>query len=377
MKKVLVFALVLLLIFSLPTTVHADLQQDLEEQVDAGLDNLDFSQVNDLVGDLVGDVIVKIQQIVNGQFDNAESFLQMIFMLLGESISSLLPQLVSLFVVLVLVGIVRATSGGLISQSTDQIVSFVGKSVILLTLISMFVDVFRQVSETINQLTALSNVSMPILLTLVVANGSSNISAVCQPSMVMFSGVIIGIVQKILLPLTASGVAFSFVSNLSQNVKVTQMATFLNKSASWILGILFTVFSAFTSVQGITASTMDGISYRMAKFTTKNYIPILGGYISDGFDIVVASTSLIKNSFGLVLLIAVALMVVKPFLYILSINLGLQAVSALSEPITADNCSGVFVGVCKSLTFLSALLVAVAFMFCILVIVAISCANGV
>jgi stage III sporulation protein AE len=155
------------------------------------------------------------------------------------------------------------------------------------------------------------------------------------------------------------------------------MASFLHNSSLWILGILFTLFSAFTSVQGIAAATMDGLSYRMAKFTAKNYIPILGGYISDGFDIVVASTSLIKNSFGAVLLIVVAVMVLKPLISIVSLNLGLQAVTALSEPVVADNCVEMFSGLRKCLTFLSALVVAVAFMFCILVIVAISCANGV
>ena len=60
-----------------------------------------------------------------------------------------------------------------------------------------------------------------------------------------------------------------------------------------------------------------------------------------------------------------------------SLNLGLQAVTALSEPVVADNCVEMFSGLRKCLTFLSALVVAVAFMFCILVIVAISCANGV
>ena len=115
----------------------------------------------------------------------------------------------------------------------------------------------------------------------------------------------------------------------------------------------------------------------MAKFTAKNYIPILGGYVSDGFDIVLASTSLIKNSFGVVLLTVVVLMIAKPFLTILTLNLGLQAVSALSEPVVEGSNSKIFASITKSLTFLSALLIAVAFMFAILVIVAISCANGV
>lgn len=376
MKKLLILILLLVLV-CLPSTAHADLHQDLIDQVDEGLSKLDFSEVNNIIGDYIGDIVQKVKALIGGNFDSVESFLQMAIEIGGNSLNQLLPKLVSLFVVMVLVGLVRKTSGGLISTGTEEIVSFVGKAVMLVTLISLFIDVFAQVEKVICQLSALSETSMPILLTLVVANGSSNISAVCQPSMVMFSGTITGIVRNLLLPLALSAVAFAFVSSLSHGVKITKMASFLHNSSLWILGILFTLFSAFTSVQGIAAATMDGLSYRMAKFTAKNYIPILGGYISDGFDIVVASTSLIKNSFGAVLLIVVAVMVLKPLISIVSLNLGLQAVTALSEPVVADNCVEMFSGLRKCLTFLSALVVAVAFMFCILVIVAISCANGV
>ena len=376
MKKLTILILLLLAI-SFPQVAYADLQQDLTEQVQTGLGNIDFSQVETVSGGYIGDIVEKISQIINGEFDSVQNFFEMIFALFSRSLADILPKLVSIFVILVLVGLMRKTSGGFISPATDTVVSFVGRAVILVTLISLFGDVFNQVSQILADLAVLADASMPILLTLIVANGSTNLSAVCQPSMVMFSGVIIGVVRNVLLPLTLTATAFSFVSNLSQNVKMTKLSTFLNNTSSWILGILFTVFSAFTSVQGITAATMDGVSYRMAKFTAKNYIPILGGYVSDGFDIVLASTSLIKNSFGVVLLTVVVLMIAKPFLTILTLNLGLQAVSALSEPVVEGSNSKIFASITKSLTFLSALLIAVAFMFAILVIVAISCANGV
>lgn len=374
MKK-LAILVILLIIVAIPQVAYADLQQDLNEQVQTGLGNLDFSQVESIGGSYVGSIVQKISQIINGEFDSAQSFVEMIFALFSQNLADILPKLISIFVILVLVGLMRKTSGGFISPATDTVVSFVGRAVVLVTLVSMFQDIFQQVSQILADLSMFADASMPILLTLIVANGSKNLSAVCQPSMMMFSGIIIGVVRNVLLPLTLASTAFSFVSNLSQNVKMTKLSAFLGNTSSWILGILFTVFSAFTSVQGITASTMDGVSYRMAKFTAKNYIPILGGYVSDGFDIVLASTSLIKNSFGVVLLIVVVLMIAKPFFTILTLNLGLQAVSALSEPVVESSNTKIFTSITKSLTFLSALLVAVAFMFSILVIVAISCAN--
>ena len=199
MRKLFI-ALLLLVVVSLPTVAHADLQEDLTNQVEQGLGNLDFSQVDTIANGYIGNIIDKIQRIINGEFDSVQSFLQMLFALLGSNIASLLPKLISIFVVLILVGLMRKTSGGFISQSTDNIVSFVGRAVVLVTLISLFTDAFSQVNNVLSQLSLLCDTSMPILLTLIVANGSTNLSAVCQPSMVMFSGTIISIVRNVLVP---------------------------------------------------------------------------------------------------------------------------------------------------------------------------------
>ena len=202
-------------------------------------------------------------------------------------------------------------------------------------------------------------------------------SSVCQPSMVMFATGVIEIVRCAVLPLSIFALVFSVVSNISSNVKVSKASSFFNNTASWILGILFMLFSAFTTVQGISASTIDGISFRAAKFATKSYIPILGGYLADGFDIVVASTSLIKNAFGAVTLLILLFIVLKPLVTVLCVNLGLQAIVALSEPIVDERYTKILGGMSKSLTFLSVLVLAVSFMFAILILVAICSANGV
>ena len=203
------------------------------------------------------------------------------------------------------------------------------------------------------------------------------VSSVCQPSMVMFSIGVIEIIRNVVLPLSIFALVFSVVSNISSNVKVSKASTFLNSASNWVLGIVFMLFSAFTSVQGISAASIDGVSYRAAKFATKSYIPILGGYLADGFDIVVASTSLIKNAFGAVTLLMLLFTLIKPLIAILCVNLGLQAVAALAEPIVDDKYVKMLSGISKTLTFLAVLIIAVAFMFCILALIAICCANGV
>lgn len=377
MRLRVIVILTLIIIVCLPCIAHADVVSDLEDNVEEGLGNIDFSPVDNVAEGFFGSVAEKIQSIINGDFDSAESFWKIIGSLFSQTVKGLMPELISIFVVLVILGLIRRTNGGLISESTDSVVSFVGVTVVLLSILSMVVDCYRQVYQMLSGVSILAEVTAPILLTLLIANGGNTVSSVCQPSMVMFSTGVIEIIKNIVLPLSIFALVFAAVSNISSNVRVSKASSFLNNTAGWVLGIVFMLFSAVTTVQGISAASIDGVSYRAAKFATKNYIPILGGYLAEGFDIVVASTTLIKNAFGVVSLLILLFMIIQPLVAILSVNLGLQAVAALSEPIVDSKYVKILGGVSKTLTFLSVLVLAVSFMFCILMFIAICCANGV
>ena len=376
MKRLLIL-LVLSVTLCLPVYARADVMDDLANNIDEGMNNIDFSAVDDVAGDFFDDVAAKVRSIINGEFDNTDSFFAVLSTLFGEGIRDLLPELISVFVVLVVLGLIRKTGGGMISDSTDSVVSFVGVTVVLVSVLSMIADIYRQIFTMLNQVATLAEVSSPILLTLLVANGGNAVSSVCQPSMVMFSTTVIEIIRSAVLPLSVFALVFAVVSNISSNVRVSKASSFFNNASGWILGVLFMLFSAVTTVQGISAAAIDGVSYRAAKFATKSYIPILGGYLADGFDMIAASTSLIKNAFGVVALLILLFTAIRPIVGTLCLNLGLQAVAAISEPIVDEKYVKILGGMSKTLTFLTVLVIAVCFMFAILIMIAICTTNGV
>ena len=375
--KIVVILIILVVVTFSPKIAFADTLNDLENEIKDNIDEIDFSGVDKVADENIGGIANKVLSIINGEFDNAETFLSLFASLINDGLKSTMPSLVALFAIIVIMGLIRRTSGGMISNSTNEVINFVGVTAVLLTVLVLITSAYRQIYTLLSEVSALSEASMPILLTLLIANGGNVASTVCQPSMVMFSTVVIKIIQTVVLPLSVFAMVFAIVGNISSNIKVGKMSSFISSTSNWILGCLFMVYSAFTSVQGITAASIDGVSYRAAKFATKSYIPILGGYLADGFDVVVASTSLIKNAFGVVALLVLLFMTVKPLVSVLSVNLGLQCVAALCEPIADDGYVKILGGVSKTLTFLTVLVFAVAFMFCILMLIAINCANGV
>ena len=103
----------------------------------------------------------------------------------------------------------------------------------------------------------------------------------------------------------------------------------------------------------------------ITKYTMKSYIPIMGGYLSDGMDIILSSTLLIKNSLGLVGVLMIISVILSPILEIVVFSLLLKLVSAILQPIGNTKISNFLTSSSKTVTMLSTCLIAVGFMYLI------------
>lgn len=374
MKKVII-VFVIGLVFLPFAKVSADTLDQLSETVDETLDLLDLTDIESVTAEVIDDFYGKIQQIINGNFDDINSVWQMFWQLLYSSLTEISASVISVGIVIIILGLVKNSSDGLIGKNTQSVIRLVGISVVVTAIAKLLIGIYGEVFQLMDKFSALSHASFPIILTLLVANGGNAVSSVCQPSMVMFSSVIVELIRNVILPLSIISIIFIAVGCISHNIKLDKTSTTLQGISKWLLSIVFMFFSAFTSIQGIAASNIDTISFRAAKFAAKNYVPILGGYLAEGFDMVVASTTLVKNSFGIVCMIAIFLLIVKPVVTILITNLSLQILGSVCQPIVDEAYINIFTKVGKSLSFLAILIVAVAFMFCILLFISICCCN--
>ena len=137
----------------------------------------------------------------------------------------------------------------------------------------------------------------------------------------------------------------------------------------------FFVFMAFLSVQGITASVYDGISIRTTKFALSKYVPVIGGYLSEGFNLIMAGSVLIKNSLGLTALILLLLTVVPYIIRITLLSLTLRLTAAISEPLGSSEITGVIGSFGKNLTVLIAIILGVTFMYFVFIMLIIATGN--
>lgn len=358
--------------------------EDVSTEVDNQLGDLDFSDLEDLLAGLdeeqlkiFGDssFVDKIKMIINGEFKElGNTVISATINLVLKQILDFLP----LVATILAIGILSSMLGNLRSgkdKSLGDVIHFVCYALVLVLISSAVMQMLNLSRSTLETMKAEIDILFPILLTLMTAIGGTVSVSVYQPAIALLSGSIMQIFNLVLVPIFIFSLVFAVISNLTSTVKLEKFNSFLNSSFKWLVGSMFTIFIAFMSIQGITAGSHDGISVKTAKFALKSYVPILGGYLADGFNVIVASSVLIKNAIGACGLLLIFVSVLSPILTIVIFSLLLKLTASILEPLSDGRISSFLFSVSKSLTMLLVILIGVAFMFLIITALIMCSAN--
>ncbi len=353
-----------------------DLEKELEDEVENQLSNLDFSELESVLGNLSknaknlfasGSFVEKLETVITGKYaENSTSFFSAIMSIFFDGLKGFLPIIACIISISILGGMVANLKPITNGKSIGGIVHFVTYGVVIIFLGTTLVELLRITTTTLMTVKAMFDVIFPILLTLLTAVGGSVSVGIYQPAIALLSNVFVSLITYVLLPLFIFSIVFSIVGNLSNNVRLDKFVSFLQSTFKWLVGLCFTIFLGFVSIQGVMAGAVDGLSIRTAKYAIKSYIPIVGGYVSDGLSIVLASSMLIKNAVGGVGLFLLLATIASPVINLVLFMLSLKFMAGIIEPI-GDHKIANFVGdISKSMSLLIALLVAVAFMYLVL-----------
>lgn len=353
-----------------------EIEKELEEEISSQLSNLDFSDVESVLDSLTLEAktlfssesfLDKVNYVISGEYaESSESFFSAVTSIFWKDLKNYLPIIATIISVAILGGMVsalRPVTGG---KSIGNVVHFVTYGVILVFLGTTITQIVTLTQNTLTSIKGMFDGIFPILLTLLTALGGSVSVGIYQPAIALLGNLFVSLITYFLLPLFIFSIVFSIVGNLSQNTRLDKFVSFLQSLFKWTIGLCFTIFLGFVSIQGIMAGAVDGLSIRTAKYAIKSYIPIVGGYVSDGLAIIMASSSLIKNAVGGVGLFVLLATVISPILSIAIFMLALKFMAGIIEPIGDKKISGFLSDMSKSMSLLVALLVAVSFMYMVM-----------
>ena len=367
---------------SATTTAEEEIKEELEKNVDKNLNDIDFSELIEFENGLgknvyEGGITKLIKDIIAGEYSGgfADTF-NMIINMLGVSVKGFIPLLVTLIAVSIIFSIINGLTSGFMSKSTTEIILFVCYSAIIVLLMTEVTFLITDSVKAIKNMAKFMEIIFPIMLTLVTALGGIATTATYSPMMTILSAGVTKIISNVVLPCFIATMALSIVGFISKDIKLNKLTKFFKSCGEVIIGVVFGLFTTFITTNGISGAITDNISIKSAKFAISSYVPILGGYLSDGLDLAVASVMLVKNAVGVGGVILMLSIILSPVIKILVFSLGLKLVAGIIEPIGNKRMSEIVYAISKNLTLLVVAMLGMAFMFFIMMILILLTCNA-
>ena len=380
MKKIIFFSAILIYLLSSNnyTLLFAD---TLSETIGEQLDKIDFSSLNDFFANISNnqiDFYSVVGSMLNGEIDsNVSGFFSYITKILFSNVSKSIPTFLSIVAISILCSVITNLRSSFFNDEIVELINFIGLLCVILLISSEIISFYNSTKIIIENIAKTCEIISPIILTLMIASGGSVSATLYKPAVVFFSTGILNIILKVIMPLMIFYVVFSILNNLSRDYKFNRFAEFITSLIKWILGIMATIFGIFLTVKGISSASFDGISMKIAKYTISNSVPIVGGFIKDGFDIVVAGSSLIKNAVGVGGLISLFFIIITPLSSMIIFSLLFKLVSGIIEPFETGQISSLCVSFSKFISYLIICILIVGLMFFIVILLMIFSANGI
>lgn len=361
-----------------------NVREELEDEVDKNLSGLINSELENYFSQIDPDNLSignsfreLIESVIAGENPlTPDAVLKMITDAILGSLSGILLTMITIVVLSLLGGLGESLSSGFAKSGTSQLIYWSVYGGIVVTLGIAINGVITSARETIDGIAQLINYTFPVFVTLLTALGGSGGVSALAPVTLMINGTVSGVIVAVVLPLFYASVVFTIVGNMSDNVRLGKLTKALKSIGGWILGITFGVITTVVAVQGIVGAGMDTIALKSAKFALSSYIPILGGYLSEGFDLVLASCILIKNAFGLAVFAILLTIIVAPLVKILLLSLSLKLVAGLIEPVSDSKISELLYSTASNLNLLMSACAGMAFIVFIILLLVIGAFNA-
>lgn len=388
MKRIIVLVLTLLIFFSNYIFVLANDGEELyitDDLVLQQLENIDTEALEDIIGKinmetedflpaldiramtlslLKGEQTLTFQGTVNGLFKYLFREVVVNFSLLAK-----------LMILSILCAFLNNLSNAFESEAVGKLAYIVCYLVIIAIAVQSF-SVATQIGlNAINDMVNFMQALLPILLTFLMATGGITTTALFQPIIIGSVGIISTLTKDIIVPIIFFSAILSIINHMTDKIQISKLALLLKQICILLMGLTLTVFTGIITIQGVAASTADGVAIRTAKFAVDKFIPIVGGFLTEAVDTIMGCSLLLKNGIGALGLIALAFIVVMPLLKILSLILIYKIASAIIEPIIDGQLSNCLKEMSNSLTMLFAAVLTVAIMFFIAVTIIVGAGN--
>ncbi len=266
---------------------------------------------------------------------------------------------------------IQSSFGGNVSE----IAFYVCYLFIIILIIASYTDIVSLCKDTITKLNDFMNMLIPLVLGLLVANGSIVSVSILQPILLVMTSTINVIVANVILPIIFISTMMNLIGNISENIKVSKIPKLLQKTCLWCLEFILIIFIGILSIEGTLGANVDGVTAKAAKSIVSTVIPVVGKALSDATDSILGATLITRNAVGIIGMIAIISIVLNPLISALIMMITYNVASALIEPIVDSRISKCMSGMGDSIKIVFALMATVCMLFIISTTIMIKLGN--
>ena len=354
--------------------------EELREEVRKLLEALDTEELEAYLETLpqyeAGSIKEALESIVTGDFSlDYASLWQSVLALVWEEGKVILPAFAVIIAVALLSGILNSVRGRFLRGSMAEVIHFAAYLCVGAALLSVLISVLQAGFSAIESMQRQMEIIYPILLTLMAASDGAVSAGIYRPAVAFLSSAVCEMFSAVVLPTSVAVIVLTFIGCLSDEVKTTKLGDFFKSLNKWLIGLTLGLLGIFLTVQGISAAQYDGLSLRAAKYLVSGSVPIVGGFLSGGLDLVLAGSALIKNAVGSFAVFLLFGVILRPVLLFAAFQIFLRLSAAAAEPV-GGKISAFLSRLASDCGFFIAGLCCIAFLY-FLTLVLLVCSTGV
>lgn len=276
-----------------------------------------------------------LNEAIEGNLNHSK-LIGFLFKILGNEVKNAVTTVGIILVIIVIHSILKSISDGLENQGISKVIFYVEYILIVTLIMANFADIIKMAVGAISSLVDITNLLIPILITLMLTTGSIVSAGVVQPILLFAVSFIGNIINSLIVPILMISTVLSIISNISDKVQIGKLSKFFKSSVVWTLGVLLTLFVGILSLEGSLSSSVDGITAKTVKAATSTVIPVVGKVLGDSVDTVLGCAGILKNACGVLGVVVIIAICAMPIIKLTILTAVYKLAGAAVEPIADE-----------------------------------------
>lgn len=370
MKLKSIVIIILLFLFQITSESYAI---EVSEEVDIdGFLNSAKEYAGEVFPELENENI--LEMIISGGLFENENLIQRILSVFTKEIKTSISLVLKIISVSILCSLLKSIQAHN-ESSVSEVAFYICYLFVVTLVINSYIEIAMLCSDTMTKLNDFMNILTPLILTLLVANGSIASVTIMQPVLILMTNITNTLITKIILPIIFISMVINIIGNISDNIDVSKLPSILQKTSVWTVNFILGIFIGILSLEGTLSANVDGLTAKTAKTVVSTVIPVVGKALSDATDSIIGAASITKNALGIVGVIAivgiVCIPIIKAFVMMFIYNIS----AALIEPLVDKRMTKCIADAGNAIKIIFALMSTVSILFIISITLMIKVGN--